>query len=372
MSTVEEHRRGILRELLIRGGTMPVPTEMSVELVDGLGLLTRHDQVREDGHTLRLVNPPRIQDLDADDRATALLVMQRVLIGAEGKPRGIGDGAGQLAELLGDKQRAARVHRAAMSALTEDGLVRAADGRVTDTSGPLHRQGRSAAPTTVTALEPSTPTPVEPAPVAPKPAPVVKQATVEKPVAVVVEKAAAPVVKQPPTPVTPQPVAAPTTTALIPSRAEATLERIADALERSTVLQADTAGRVGMGSEVQYSADAARLALAQHVAVLIGAHGPITRSELTANRLSKAQRDTASAALAYAVGVGALRLSHRRYHLVDASRLGWTPGGFEQAVAEQRAAAQMRAKALADRQARADAALVNRESEAALQRVLAR
>lgn len=386
---------GAAREILLRGPL--TAAEIGISFI-GEGVLESHEDFRRDSAGRWTFWLPALPlPADAAEVGDVAVLILRTL---EAAPGGMPDSHQPLTAALG--ARAQRVYSAARDALVTAGLVSVQDGTLMDRTGAQYRvkprapweprwnrrTAKAAVKETPAPLHPTQPRPLSTAhgassssssvtvPAAePAPAPTVaRPVAVEKPVGV--EKAVGVVKVAAPTPVTPQPVPAPvvkqTPTPVTPSRAEHYLARIAEALERENYMQAEVSNRVGMGADIQYSADAARLALAQHISVLIGAHGPITRSELTANRLSKAQRDTASSALAYAVGVGGLKLTQRRYHLSDVTRLGWTAGGFRDAVADQKERQAQRAKALQERQAQADVTLVNRETEAALERVLAR
>ncbi|HRC63461.1 MAG TPA: hypothetical protein PLX85_09615, partial [Dehalococcoidia bacterium] len=187
----------------------------------------------------------------------------------------------------------------------------------------------------------STPTPAEPAPVVARPV------TVEKPV--VTEK---PTVAPAPAP-KPAPVAAPVSDPSGPV--------IADHLGQLTALLAAVVSQGRLDPSRETVEHRSRLALARRVAVLLAAHGPLTRSDLTRMKLSTIQKDALTDAIEYALAVGAIKGGERRrFVLADATLLGL-----------DRATVQTEVELIHQRAAERAAREANKATQAALERVTA-
>ena len=98
---------------------------------------------------------------------------------------------------------------------------------------------------------------------------------------------------------------------------------IADQLGQLTALLGAVVAQGRLDPSRETVEHRSRLSLARRIAVLLAAHGPLTRSALTRLKLSKVQSDAMTDALEYALGLGAIRAGERRrFVLVDAELLG--------------------------------------------------
>lgn len=375
MSTL---RLTLLRELVIRGGRMPlVPAEQRGralaaavdELLDD-GIITVTDDERA---TLTL---PQLAAVSSHHRTILAVGMARVLRALEDAPDHTlpeDHALWQWHELRAD---APTVRRDAIAALRLLGIVkRSTIGELRDVTGDSRRASRGPLPgfppppvvvqpkaakvpepavaTAATAtmqryidpdvLPPSQPAVVETAKVEPeKPA---AEPEPEQPAAeVVVEPETETVKPETETVATteaetttkakrePVDAEAHTPAAMYPTAAE-TLLRMDDTLQQLVGALIAQAQRGALEPSDEALQQEARLALCRKIAVLLRAHGPATYSALRNGKLSADQRASLREALRYGQAVGAWRQAGSHWHLVNAERLGLVPEVLDAEVA---------------------------------------
>lgn len=297
---MNETARALLREIILNGGVMRPPADSQVAVVT---LLTER----------RAVDVGRGFISVPDMRADTLVMARGLMLDLEiNRPYDVPDGVPGWAGLLEPESRRSEVYAAAREWLMSMGLVRVDGGQLHDNTGDALRaddrprfvpdgwdgSARWEPVPVPTALTPAPlPTPSgtghSDRPVELEPAGSARAH--EKRVA---EKVPAP------TPVTPQQVSVPA--------ADPSGPVIADHLGQLTALLAAVVSQGRLESTAADVEHRNRLTLARRVAVLLAAHGPMTRSDLTRMKLSTIQKDALTDAVEYALGTGAIKGGERR------------------------------------------------------------